>query len=117
MSARTVAGSILPIMLLSLSLPAPAQDGVYTEAQAAAGSSSYLVNCVGCHQADLGGENEAKPLVGADFMSAWRDRTAAQLIAFMQVTMPPMTAPRSTIMIGSSSAVRLSRAVWTSSSK
>ena len=49
-----------------------AQDGAFTAAQAAAGRTSYLVNCVGCHLADLRGSNEARPLTGGDFMNTWR---------------------------------------------
>ena len=49
--------------LLALAGAAHAQTGPFTEAQAAAGRSSYFANCVGCHMADLRGSNEARPLV------------------------------------------------------
>jgi alcohol dehydrogenase (cytochrome c) len=68
------------------------QDGVYTEQQAAAGRTSYLANCAGCHQADLGGSNEAKPLVGPDFMGAWGPRTVQDLVTFLGAAMPPPPA-------------------------
>jgi alcohol dehydrogenase (cytochrome c) len=71
---------------------AGAEAETYTEQQAAAGRSSYLANCAGCHRGDLGGANEARPLVGADFMRTWGSRTAQELIAFLGVTMPPPPA-------------------------
>src|SRR5690606_28031547 len=57
-----------------------------------AGQVSYRVNCAGCHQPDLRGENEAKPLTGTDFMAAWSGRTTTQLIEYMRLTMPPAPA-------------------------
>ena len=67
-------------------------SGPFTQQQAAAGRTSYQVNCAGCHQADLRGANEAKPLVGPDFLRTWGERTAQELIAFLGVTMPPPPA-------------------------
>ena len=77
---------------LALAAPAQAQQGPFTEAQAAAGRASYLANCAGCHLADLRGANEARPLVGADFMRTWSGRTPQELVAFLGVTMPPPPA-------------------------
>jgi alcohol dehydrogenase (cytochrome c) len=79
--------------------------GPFTEQQLAAGRASYLANCAGCHQADLRGANEARPLVGADFMRTWSGRTAAELIAFLGVTMPP--PPASPGSLGTPSYVNL----------
>src|SRR5205085_11136339 len=64
------------------------QAGPFTEAQAATGRSSYFANCAGCHQPDLRGANEAKPLAGPDFLRTWSDRSAQELVAFLSVTMP-----------------------------
>jgi alcohol dehydrogenase (cytochrome c) len=69
-----------------------AGSAVFTSEQAAAGRAAYQVNCAGCHLPDLGGRNEAPPLAGADFMSAWRTRTASDLVEFIKATMPPGTA-------------------------
>ncbi len=66
--------------------------GPFTEQQAAAGRASYLANCVSCHQGDLRGANEARPLVGADFMRTWGQRTAQELVAYLGVAMPPPPA-------------------------
>jgi alcohol dehydrogenase (cytochrome c) len=71
---------------------AAAQQAPFTEAQSAAGRSSYLANCASCHLADLRGANEARPLVGPDFVRTWGPRTAQELIAFLSVTMPPPPA-------------------------
>jgi alcohol dehydrogenase (cytochrome c) len=79
-------------VLGAFALPAAAQDGPFTASQAAAGRTSYLVNCVGCHMPDLRGTNEARPLTGADFLNVWGDRTTGQLVAYMQATMPPPPA-------------------------
>jgi len=77
---------------LSIASASFAQGGPFTEQQAAAGRSSYVANCAGCHQPDLRGTNEARPLVGADFMRTWGPRTAQELVAFLGVTMPPPPA-------------------------
>jgi len=68
---------------------AHAQAGPFTEGQSAAGRASYFANCAGCHQPDLRGANEARPLVGPDFMRTWGSRTAQELVAFLGVAMPP----------------------------
>jgi len=91
--------------LLVLAGAAEAQTGPFTEAQAAAGRSSYFANCVGCHMADLRGSNEARPLVGPDFMRTWRDRSAQELVAFLGVAMPP--PPASPGSLGPESYVNL----------
>ncbi len=69
-----------------------AQDGVFTAEQSAAGRTSYMANCAGCHMRDLRGDNESRPLTGADFMNTWGERSVAQLIAYTQLTMPPAPA-------------------------
>ena len=66
----------------------PLQAGPFTEQQAVAGLVAYQTNCASCHRPDLGGLNEARPLAGPDFMNTWRERTAEELIAFTQLTMP-----------------------------
>jgi alcohol dehydrogenase (cytochrome c) len=84
---------------------AGAQEGAFTAAQAAAGRTTYLVNCVGCHLADLRGTNEARPLTGGDFMNTWRERTAGQFVSYIEVTMPP--APAGPNSLGQESYVNL----------
>ena len=92
MSAAHRARAGIAITATALASVAHAQSGPFTEAQAAAGRSSYFANCAGCHLADLRGANEARPLVGPDFMRTWNARSAQELIAFLGVTMPPPPA-------------------------
>jgi alcohol dehydrogenase (cytochrome c) len=63
--------------------------GPFTADQSAAGKTAYQTNCSSCHAADLGGRNEAPPLAGANFMTAWGTRTAGDLVTYMQTAMPP----------------------------
>ena len=53
----------------------PSCAGLSRAAQAAAGRAAYQANCASCHFRDLGGRNEAPPLAGPNFMSAWGTRT------------------------------------------
>ncbi len=63
-------------------------DGPYTQGQATAGRSIYQANCASCHGNDLTG-GQGPQLAGANFLAQWGDRTAGDLISFMQLTMPP----------------------------
>src|SRR5436190_1567879 len=63
--------------------------GRYTGAQAAAGRTVYQMQCSSCHQPDLKGQGEAPPLAGSEFIEAWGRRSPRELLAFMQLTMPP----------------------------
>jgi alcohol dehydrogenase (cytochrome c) len=58
-------------------------------AQVAAGRQIYQTNCASCHRADLSGAAEAPALAGPNFTRVWGTRTAAQLAAYIQATMPP----------------------------
>lgn len=88
---RSIRTSMSAVVALGVACAAFAQ-APFTEQQAAAGRSSYLANCAGCHMADLRGTNEARPLVGPDFLRTWGTRTTQELIAFMGVAMPPPPA-------------------------
>ena len=61
----------------------------YTASQAAEGLAAYQGNCARCHLPDLVGRNEAPPLAGGNFMNAWGSRTTAELIQYIQASMPP----------------------------
>src|SRR5512141_524963 len=80
------AGVVILFAQLLLSQQRPA--GPYTQDQAAAGRATYQTNCASCHSGDLSGR-EGPQLAGANFLAQWGDRTAGELIAFMQSTMPP----------------------------
>ncbi len=66
--------------------------GPYTQDQAAAGRAIYQTNCASCHSNDLSGR-EGPQLAGANFLAQWGDRTAGELIRFIQITMPPGGVP------------------------
>jgi len=89
---RALRRAVLALALSAAVTIADAQTGPFTEQQSAAGRASYLANCAGCHLPDLRGANEARPLVGPDFMRTWGGRTAQDLVAFLGVTMPPPPA-------------------------
>jgi len=65
--------------------------GVFTADQAQAGQQAYVAACSACHATDLGGAS-APPLAGDAFLTRWGARTARELIAFTEATMPPGTA-------------------------
>ena len=56
--------------------------------QSEAGRTVYQARCSSCHAPDLGG-NEAPQLSGSNFMSSWGNRTARELITYIQASMPP----------------------------
>src|SRR5436190_6175316 len=61
----------------------------FTAQQADAGRTAYQTNCSGCHAADLSGIGNALPLSGLPFTSSWGNRTAGDLVGFMEGAMPP----------------------------
>lgn len=67
--------------------PASAQAITYTEAQAAAGASSFGAACSRCHGAQAQGA-EAPPLMGAQFAGSWRDGPVSSLFDFISTLMP-----------------------------
>jgi mono/diheme cytochrome c family protein len=69
-------------------------SGVYTEAQAKKGQTSYEKNCSECHGQDLGGDGFAPALKGAEFMNNWNGLTVGELYERIRVSMPP-TEPNS----------------------
>jgi alcohol dehydrogenase (cytochrome c) len=77
-------GMILPAQLLR-DQQRPA--GPYTQDQAAAGRAIYQTSCASCHSADLSGR-EGPQLAGANFLAQWGEKTAGDLITYMQSSMP-----------------------------
>src|SRR6185369_10330435 len=63
--------------------------GPFTAQQADAGRAAYQQNCAGCHAADLSGIGNALPLAGLPFTGSWGNRTAGDLVSFMEGAMPP----------------------------
>ena len=64
-------------------------DGVYTEAQAERGRTSYQQTCLSCHRDDLRGDSTAPSLVGESFLFLWGDMELGELSARIQKVMPP----------------------------
>jgi hypothetical protein len=60
-------------------------DGVYSKAQAQRGSRTYANICSHCHE---GGEPDALPLIGADFVERWREAPLSFLHGFFSKNMP-----------------------------
>jgi hypothetical protein len=60
-------------------------DGVYTKAQATRGARTYSNICSHCHE---GGEPDALPLIGADFVERWREAPLSFLHGFFSKNMP-----------------------------
>jgi alcohol dehydrogenase (cytochrome c) len=85
------AGAALLSGILTGQQPAPAV-APYTAAQADAGRAAYQANCANCHAPDLSGRNDASQLAGSLFMGSWGGRTTADLVGFMQGSMPPGNA-------------------------
>src|SRR5579863_7969667 len=83
-----VAACGVAFLFARLSVAQSGPAGPYTQDQAAAGRSVYQTSCATCHSADLSGR-EGPQLAGANFLAQWGDRTAGELINFMQSTMPP----------------------------
>jgi alcohol dehydrogenase (cytochrome c) len=83
------AASLVAVLSLGLRAQQAAVAPVFTAEQAAVGRVAYDASCAGCHRPDLGGTNEAAQLAGANFLSAWGNRSAADLIGYITNSMPP----------------------------
>jgi S-disulfanyl-L-cysteine oxidoreductase SoxD len=69
-------------------------DGIYTEAQAARGQAVLTEQCVLCHGETMRGGGGVPSAVGPEFMFNWKDKSVAELFAYLKMMMPP-TAPGS----------------------
>lgn len=87
----TLAGSVIcSVVIMAGQQPAPARP--YTAAQSAAGGAAYQTNCSSCHLPTLGGQGDVPALAGPAFIGSWQNRTARDLVSFIQLTMPPSNA-------------------------
>jgi alcohol dehydrogenase (cytochrome c) len=91
----TAAAAFAGLTIVTSGQQTPA-NAVYTADQAAAGRTVYTASCAGCHLPDMGGRNEAAPLAGPNFMTAWRGRTTRELFEYIAKAMPPGGANLST---------------------
>jgi mono/diheme cytochrome c family protein len=74
-------------------------NGIYSKAQAERGEKIYRANCVSCHGPKLNGAGEPdmppSPAVARDgFLRKWSGRSVAELVEYIQKTMPPETPGR-----------------------
>lgn len=76
---------------LTMMLVAQQGSGPFTAAQVASGGAAYGASCAACHGADLSGSANAPTLVGGLFLGDWGDKSAAQLVTFLQGAMPPQS--------------------------
>jgi cbb3-type cytochrome c oxidase subunit III len=60
-------------------------NGVYSNIQAQRGAKHYNNICANCHE---GGEPDADPLFGAEFIDRWREAPLAFLYGFISTNMP-----------------------------
>jgi alcohol dehydrogenase (cytochrome c) len=67
-------------------------DGVFSAAQALAGSRVYRDRCAACHGAEFAPAQGVPAVQGAAFLANWRGRTLAELFSLMRTTMPPGAA-------------------------
>jgi mono/diheme cytochrome c family protein len=63
-------------------------DGVYSKAQVARGQKIYDDVCLRCHGETLLGSDDAKPLVGDDFLARWNGKTVFDLFDATRRKMP-----------------------------
>src|SRR4249920_239265 len=87
---RVLALSVVSALSVAVIVGQQAQpSGIYTTQQATRGQGAYVTNCAGCHRPDLGGTNEAPQLAGGNFLNTWGTRTTADLLNYIQSSMPP----------------------------
>jgi quinoprotein glucose dehydrogenase len=63
-------------------------DGVYSEAQAGRGKSTYRTECASCHLENLGGADMGPALVGDTFLATWSDLSVGDLYERVRISMP-----------------------------
>ena len=64
-------------------------DGVYTDEQAARGSTAYAEACGECHGQGLEGGEMEPPLSGGEFLYAWDGLSVGDLFDRIRISMPP----------------------------
>jgi mono/diheme cytochrome c family protein len=63
-------------------------DGVYSSAQVARGKTAYANLCARCHGETLLGNDDAVPLVGAEFVKRWEGKSIGAMVDLTQKDMP-----------------------------
>lgn len=65
-----------------------ANEGIFTEAQAARGKSLYFDSCAVCHGGALQGEEDSPPLSGKHFFARWGAGPVSLLYGYINTQMP-----------------------------
>jgi mono/diheme cytochrome c family protein len=63
-------------------------DGVYSDSQATRGGRIYRQTCSSCHATNLEGGEMGPGLLGQPFLDPWDGESLAELMAYVQETMP-----------------------------
>jgi mono/diheme cytochrome c family protein len=63
-------------------------SGVYSEAQAKRGETTYGKTCASCHAPDLSGVGQSPALAGKDFNADWNDGPLSDLFERIRISMP-----------------------------
>lgn len=63
-------------------------EGVYSDTQATRGRRVYRQACSSCHARNLEGGEMGPGLLGRPFITPWEGESLAELMAYMQETMP-----------------------------
>ncbi|MCY4662199.1 MAG: PQQ-binding-like beta-propeller repeat protein [Acidobacteria bacterium] len=90
-SALTIAAAAVAATI-GIAAPAgaqPASGGAFLEAQAASGRTAYGRSCAACHGATLRGAAHGPELTGRGFLNNWGSSTAAELLDYVRIEMPP----------------------------
>ena len=92
-SAAAAAAFATAALAATIAAPAQAQPaasgGAFLEAQAASGRTAYGRSCASCHGATLRGAAHGPELTGRGFLGNWGSSTAAELLDYVRVEMPP----------------------------
>ena len=92
-STTMVGAGVISVVAIAIAVTSAQQPALapapFTTEQATAGRAAYTRECAGCHRPDLRGSGEASALSGPNFMSAWGDRSIAELYTRIQGSMPP----------------------------
>jgi mono/diheme cytochrome c family protein len=77
------------VSLIFLAVMAPAESGIFDEAQTTHGQAVFHGKCGACHGDDLNGGSESPALSGDAFWASWNQKTARNLYSRIISTMPP----------------------------
>ena len=88
MTSKYVATAVFGLFMSAGTATATELGAFYTEAQAAAGKSSYERHCAECHHLTLRGTGHGPELTGSGFLAKWGERSIGDLFTTINLTMP-----------------------------